>query len=63
MSQDAGMRNLFVIGFTNEADAFEMRAPFAKLQSIEMEDAVVVTRDPKLTKDKDDELRAFMEGK
>jgi uncharacterized membrane protein len=48
MSHDAGMSNLIVIGFNNEADAFEMRAALAKLQSqylIEMEDAVVVTRD------------------
>jgi uncharacterized membrane protein len=40
--------NLIVIGFNNEADAFEMRAALAKLQTqylIEMEDAVVVTRD------------------
>jgi uncharacterized membrane protein len=44
------MSNLIVIGFDNEADAFEMRAVLAKLQSqylIEMEDAVVVTRDRK----------------
>ena len=44
------MSNLIVIGFNNEADAFEMRAALAKLQSqylIEMEDAVVVTRDAK----------------
>lgn len=49
-SQDADMSNLIVIGFNNEADAFEMRAALAKLQSqylIEMEDAVVVTRDAK----------------
>jgi uncharacterized membrane protein len=42
------MSNLIVIGFNNEADAFEMRAALAKLQSqylIEIEDAVVVTRD------------------
>ncbi len=42
------MNNLIVIGFQNQADAFEMRAALAKLQSqylIEMEDAVVVTRD------------------
>lgn len=42
------MSNLIVIGFDNEADAFEMRAALAKLQAqylIEMEDAVVVTRD------------------
>jgi uncharacterized membrane protein len=44
------MSNLIVIGFNNEADAFEMRAALAKLQAqylIEMEDAVVVTRDEK----------------
>lgn len=43
------MSNLVVLGFKNEADAFEMRAALARLQSqylIEMEDAVVVTRDP-----------------
>jgi uncharacterized membrane protein len=42
------MSNLIVIGFNNAADAFEMRAALAKLQAqylIEMEDAVVVTRD------------------
>jgi uncharacterized membrane protein len=42
------MANLIVVGFNNEADAFEMRAALAKLQTqylIEMEDAVVVTRD------------------
>ena len=44
------MSNLIVIGFHNEADAFQMRAELAKLQSqylIEMEDAVVVIRDAK----------------
>ena len=44
------MSNLIVIGFNNEADAFEMRAALGKLQAqylIEMEDAVVVTRDAK----------------
>jgi uncharacterized membrane protein len=44
----ADMSNLIVIAFDNEADAFAMRAALAKLQSqylIEMEDAVVVTRD------------------
>src|SRR6188768_4390537 len=44
------MGNLIVIGFDNAADAFEMRAALAKLQAqylIEMEDAVVVTRDAK----------------
>jgi uncharacterized membrane protein len=42
------MSNLIVLGFQNEADAFEMRAALARMQSqylIEMEDAVVVTRD------------------
>ena len=44
------MSNLIVIGFSSEADAFEMRATLAKMQAqylIEMEDAVVVTRDAK----------------
>ena len=44
------MSNLIVIGFNNEADAFEMRAALARMQAqylIEMEDAVVVTRDAK----------------
>jgi uncharacterized membrane protein len=44
------MSNLIVVGFQNEADAFQMRAALAKLQSqylIEMDDAVVVTRDAK----------------
>src|SRR3954451_21709173 len=44
------MSNLIVIGFDNAEDAFEMRAALAKLQTqylIEMEDAVVVTRDAK----------------
>lgn len=48
--QGKEMSNLIVIGFNNEADAFEMRAALAKLQAqylIEMEDAVVVTRDAK----------------
>ena len=43
------MSNLIVLGFSNEADAFEMRTALARLQGqylIEMEDAVVVTRDP-----------------
>jgi uncharacterized membrane protein len=42
------MSTLIAPGFDNEADAFEMRAALARLQSqylIEMEDAVVVTRD------------------
>src|SRR4051812_38879184 len=42
------MSNLIVIGFNNQADAFAMRAELAKLQAqylIEMEDAVVVTRE------------------
>ena len=44
------MSNLVVLAFNNEADAFEMRAALARMQSqylIEMEDAVVVTRDSK----------------
>jgi uncharacterized membrane protein len=44
------MSNLIVIGFNNQSDAFEMRAALAGMQSqyfIEMEDAVVVTRDAK----------------
>src|SRR5262245_33510547 len=44
------MSNLIVIGFKNEADAFEMPAALVKMQSrylIGMEDAVVVTRDTK----------------
>ena len=43
------MSDLVVIGLENEADAFEMRAALVRLQSqylIEMEDVVVVTRDP-----------------
>ena len=43
------MSNLIVLEFDNEADAFEMRAALARLQTqylIELEDAVVVTRDP-----------------
>jgi uncharacterized membrane protein len=46
--QTTTMSNLIVLGFNNEADAFEMRAALARLQTqylIEMEDAVVVTRD------------------
>jgi uncharacterized membrane protein len=42
------MSNLIVLGFKNEADAFEMRAALARLQAqylIEMEDAVVVTHE------------------
>ena len=42
------MSNLIAVGFHNESDAFEMRAALVKLQArylIEMEDAVVVTRD------------------
>jgi uncharacterized membrane protein len=42
------MSNLVVIGFDNPADAFELRAALARMQAqyfIEMEDAVVVTRD------------------
>lgn len=48
VTQASGMSNLIVIGFENEADAFDMRTELAKLQAqylIEMEDAVVVTRD------------------
>ena len=44
------MSNLVVIGFDNPADAFELRAALARMQTqyfIEMEDAVVVTRDDK----------------
>jgi uncharacterized membrane protein len=44
------MSNLFVVAFNNAADAFEMRSALAKMQAqylIEMEDAVVVTRDTK----------------
>jgi uncharacterized membrane protein len=44
------MSHLIVIGFNNAADAFEMRAALTKMQTqylIEMEDAVVVTRDAK----------------
>ena len=44
------MSNLIAVGFNNAADAFEMRAALVKLQTqyrIEMEDAVVVTRDEK----------------
>ena len=44
------MSNLIVVGFNNPADAFQMRAALAQMQSqylIEMEDAVVVTRDAK----------------
>jgi uncharacterized membrane protein len=44
------MANLIVVGFDTAADAFEMRAALAKMQGqylIEMEDAVVVTRDDK----------------
>jgi len=42
------MSNLVVIGLDSAADAFEMRAALARMQAeylIEMEDAVVVTRD------------------
>ena len=44
------MSNLVVIGFDDEHTAFEMRAELVKLQKeylIEMEDAVVVTKDDK----------------
>ena len=42
------MSNLVVIGFDNHADAFAMRGALAKLQTenlIDMEEAVVVTRE------------------
>jgi uncharacterized membrane protein len=42
------MSNLVVVGFNNAADAFQMRGALTHLQAqylIEMEDAVVVTRD------------------
>jgi uncharacterized membrane protein len=42
------MSNLVVVGFDNPADAFQMRGTLAQMQTqylIEMEDAVVVTRD------------------
>jgi len=48
--QPAAVSSLIVVGFSNETDAFDMRAALAKLQTqylIEMEDAVVVTRDGK----------------
>ena len=44
------MSNLVVVGFDNAADAFRMRGTLAQMQAqylIEMEDAVVVTRDEK----------------
>lgn len=44
------MANLIAVVFDNEVTAFEMRAALAKMQKeylIEMEDAVVVTRDQK----------------
>ncbi len=44
------MSNLIVIGFNDEHTAFEMRAQLVKLQKeylIEMEDAVVVTKNEK----------------
>jgi len=44
------MSNLVVVTFEDEATAFEMRAELAKMQKeylIEMEDAVVVTKDDK----------------
>ena len=44
------MSNLVVVGFDNAADAFQMRAALAQMQAqylIEMEDAVVVTRNEK----------------
>ena len=44
------MSDLVVVTFKDESTAFEMRAALAKMQKeylIEMEDAVVVTRDEK----------------
>lgn len=44
------MSTLVVLGFDKESDAFEMRAHLTKMQTqylLEMEDAVVVTRDEK----------------
>lgn len=44
------MSNLIVVGFSNAADAFQMRAALVQMQAqylIEMEDVVVVTRDEK----------------
>jgi uncharacterized membrane protein len=44
------MSELIVVGFDNQADAFALRAALVKMQGeylIEMEDAVVVTRDNK----------------
>ena len=44
------MSNLVVIGFDDDASAFEMRAELVKMQKeylIEMEDVVVVTKDEK----------------
>ena len=44
------MSNLVVVGFDNAADAFQMRGALAQMQArylIEMEDAVVVTRNAK----------------
>ena len=44
------MSNLVVVGFDNAPDAFKMRLALAEMQMqylIEMEDAVVVTRDAK----------------
>jgi uncharacterized membrane protein len=44
------MSDLLVFGFPNETEAFQMRAALGKMQGeylIEMEDAVVVTRDGK----------------
>lgn len=44
----SNVSSLIVLGFQDEADAFQMRAHLTKMQKqylIEMEDAVVVTRD------------------
>ena len=48
--REKNMSNLVVVGFQNAADAFQMRGALAQMQAqylIEMEDAVVVTRDEK----------------
>jgi len=65
------MSNLVAIVFNDDTTAFEVRAELAKMQKeylIEMEDAVVVTKDDKakvfktsLSKDDEDSLRAALE--
>jgi uncharacterized membrane protein len=50
LTKEIDMSNLVVVGFDNAADAFQMRGALAQMQTqylIEMEDAVVVTRDAK----------------